>query len=180
MPLHYRAWKRMLQERGVSFSEELFYALGGRPTEVIVDMLRDEHGVDIDDPTHAAATKERYFLESLGEVTPVHAVLEVARRWHGIKPLAVASGGSRQNVELTLNALGIMTLFDAVVCVEDYARPKPCPDAFLEAARRLRVAAADCLVFEDSPLGVQAAAAAGMECVFVERSAAASTVPPAQ
>jgi HAD superfamily hydrolase (TIGR01509 family) len=56
-----------------------------------------------------------------------------------------------------------------VVCVEDYARGKPFPDPFLEAAKRLRVPPADCVVFEDSLLGVQAAEAAGMECVFVPR-----------
>jgi HAD superfamily hydrolase (TIGR01509 family) len=170
MPLHYRAWKRMLAERGAGFSEELFYSFGGRPTETIIDLLRDEHGIAIDDPVHAAATKEGYFLELIDEVKPVDAVLEVARLWYGKKPLAVASGGSRRNVERTLDALGIRSLFDAVVCVEDYARPKPWPDAFLEAARRLQVAATECLVFEDSPLGLKAAAAAGMACVFVHRS----------
>jgi HAD superfamily hydrolase (TIGR01509 family) len=72
-------------------------------------------------------------------------------------------------VERTLEALGIHDWFDAVVCVEDYLRPKPWPDPFLEAARRLRVRPSGCLVFEDSPLGVEAAAAAGMDCVFVER-----------
>ena len=82
--------------------------------------------------------------------------------WHTIKPLAVVSGGYRNNVARTLDAIGIRTLFDAIVCVEDYARGKPYPDPFLEAARRMNVPAADCLVFEDSPLGLQAAEAAGM------------------
>lgn len=167
MPLHYRAWKRMLAERGAAFSQELFAAMGGRPTETIIDLLRDEHGIPIGDPAIAAASKEHYFLDLIDEVKPVEAVLQVARRWHGIKPLAVASGGSRQNVQRTLDALGIHHLFDAVVCVEDYARAKPFPDPFLEAAHRLGVAPSECLVFEDSPLGVEAAAAAGMQCVFV-------------
>ena len=57
-----------------------------------------------------------------------------------------------------------------VVCVEDYARAKPYPDPFLEAARQLGVAASACLVFEDSPLGLQAAEAAGMQWVFVPRT----------
>jgi beta-phosphoglucomutase-like phosphatase (HAD superfamily) len=104
------------------------------------------------------------------EVKPIEAVLQIARRWYGIKPLAVASGGFRRQIEQTLDALGIRSLFNAVVCVEDYARGKPFPDPFLEAARRLNVLPTACLVFEDSPLGLQAAEAAGMQCVFVPRT----------
>jgi beta-phosphoglucomutase family hydrolase len=170
MPLHYRAWQRLLAEYGATLSEDLFYEMGGKPTRKIVEVLRDQHGLKIEDAPHAAARKEQYFLELIGEAKPIEPVLEIARKWHHIKPLAVASGGTRRIVELTLDALGIRPLFDAVVCVEDYARGKPFPDAFLEAARRLQVAPAECLVFEDSPLGVEAAATAGMQCVFVPRT----------
>ena len=84
--------------------------------------------------------------------------------------MAIASGGHRELVEATLNALEIIDMFDTVVCAEDYERGKPAPDPFLEAARRLGVPPGDCLVFEDSPTGVEAARAAGMECVFVPRT----------
>jgi hypothetical protein len=46
MPLHYRAWNRIIEEHGAPFSEELFYELGGKPTEKILVLLRDEHGRD--------------------------------------------------------------------------------------------------------------------------------------
>ncbi len=170
MPLHYRAWQRLAEDLGATISEDLFYRFGGRPTETILERLRDEHGWKVDDVPQAAARKEAYFVEMIDEVQPIEPVLAVARRWHGIKPLAVASGGSRHNVEITLNAIGILQLFDAVVCVEDYARAKPFPDPFLEAARRLHVAPTECLVFEDSAPGMQAAEAAGMACVFVPRT----------
>jgi beta-phosphoglucomutase family hydrolase len=170
MPLHYRAWKRLVEELGGSFSEELFYQWGGKPTEQILELLRDEYGLNVGDTVSAAKRKEEYFLQTMHQVGPIEPVLQVARRWHTIKPLAVASGGFRRNVEMTLEAIGIRALFDVVVCVEDYARGKPFPDAFLEAARRMNVAPKDCLVFEDSPLGLQAAKAAGMHCVFVPRS----------
>jgi beta-phosphoglucomutase family hydrolase len=171
MPLHYRAWKRTFEEHGAPFSEELFYTLGGKPTETILELLRDEHGLKVYDVPQAAQRKEDYFLEMINEVKPIEPVLQIARRWHTIKPMAVASGGFRKNVEITLDAIGIRHLFDTVVCVEDYARGKPFPDAFLEAARRLNVPPEKCLVFEDSPLGVRAAEAAGMQCVFVPRTA---------
>jgi beta-phosphoglucomutase-like phosphatase (HAD superfamily) len=172
MPLHYRAWGELLKDYGGTLSEDLFYRLGGKPTEQILSHLRDELAIPIDDLGAAAHRKEALFLELLDEVKPIDAVVAIARRWHGIKPLAVASGGFRRNVEMTLEALGILDLFDALVCVEDCARGKPFPDPFLEAARRLRVAAADCLVFEDSTLGIEAAVAAGMQWVLVPRTAA--------
>jgi beta-phosphoglucomutase-like phosphatase (HAD superfamily) len=169
MPLHFRAWTRLVRELGGTFPEDLFYQLGGRPTVEIVKILRDEHGLKVDDIARAAVRKEDFFLAMIPEVKPIDAVLKVARRWYGVRPLAVASGGFRRQIESTLDALGIRCLFDAVVCVEDYTRGKPFPDPFLEAARRLGVEPGGCVVFEDSPLGIQAARAAGMECVFVPR-----------
>jgi beta-phosphoglucomutase-like phosphatase (HAD superfamily) len=170
MPLHYRAWTRLVTELGGAFPEELFYASGGRPSAEILSMLRDDLGLKVADLEGAVKRKEAYFLEMLPEVKPIEPVVAVARRWYGVKPLAVASGGFRTQIERTLDALGIRALFSAVVCVEDYVRGKPFPDPFLEAARRLNVLPQDCVVFEDSPPGVQAAAAAGMDCVFVPRT----------
>lgn len=178
MPLHYRAWQRLIAEHGGVFPEALFYAQGGKPSDKILELLRDEHGLAVSDTRAAALRKEEYFVDLAKDIRPIEPVLAFARRWHGRKPLAVVSGGLRKNVELTLTTLGILDLFGAVVCAEDCARGKPFPDPFLEAARRLGVAPQECLVFEDSPLGVQAAAAAGMACVFVSRTQAAAGSAP--
>ena len=170
MPLHYRAWQRLLAEHGMPFSEAFFYELGGKPTTLIFELLCRDHGLVLRDLPGAALRKEAYFVELIHEVKPIEAVVAVARRWHGVVPLAVASGGLRRYVEMTLDAIGILPWFDAIVCVEDYARAKPAPDPFLVAARRLKVAPEECLVFEDSVLGLEAAAAAGMQSVFVPRA----------
>jgi beta-phosphoglucomutase-like phosphatase (HAD superfamily) len=170
MPLHYRAWTRIVGELGGTFPKELFYRLGGKPTAQILSLLREEHGLKVGDVHAAAVRKEEYFLEMIDEVKPIEAVVQFARRWYGVKPLAVASGGFHRQIERTLEALKIRLLFSAVVCAEDYARGKPYPDPFLEAARRMSVAPTECLVFEDSPLGIQAAAAAGMQSVLVPRT----------
>ena len=170
MPLHYRAWKRLVEELGGSFPEQLFYDWGGRPTTRILELLRDDYGLAVTDVNLLAERKEKYFVELIHEVKPIEPVLDIARRLHGTVPLAVASGGFRELVEHTLEVIGVRQLFDAVVCAEDVERPKPFPDPFLEAARRLSVAAGQCLVFEDSPVGIQAAEAAGMQWVFVPRN----------
>ena len=170
MPLHYRAWLRVVSGLGGHFPEDLFYALGGRSTGEIFAVLRDQQGLRVPDIAAATVLKERYFMELLPEVQPIRAVVAIARESHGRLPLAVASGGPRSNVVPTLAAIGVLDLFAAIVCVEDYERAKPHPDPFLEAARQLSVTASSCLVFEDSPLGLQAAEAAGMQWVFVPRA----------
>jgi HAD superfamily hydrolase (TIGR01509 family) len=113
--------------------------------------------------------KEFYYLEGVRDAQPIMPVLEIAMGMRGVKPLAVASGGHREPVEATLRAIGVIDMFDAVVCAEDYERGKPFPDPFLEAARRIGVAPEDCLVFEDSPTGIEAAKAAHMHYVLVPR-----------
>jgi len=166
MPIHFRAWSKAMQDFGGRFPEDLFYEWGGKPTGVIVADLNAKFGLSLD-VEETVARKERYYLESVHEVQPVAPVLEIARGMYGVKPLAIASGGHRELVEATLNALDIIGMFDAIICAEDYARGKPFPDPFLLAAERIGILPADCLVFEDSPTGIQAAKAAGMHYVFV-------------
>ncbi len=167
MPLHYRAWLRVLDGRDPPFDAPTFYGWGGKPTGTILEELKAHYGIDLGDFAAAAARKEQYFTESLGEVQPIEPVVRIARDAHRRLPMAVVSGGLRRHVEATLDALGIRGLFDSVVCFEDSARPKPHPDPFLVAARRLGVPPRACLVFEDSPLGLSAAEAAGMAWVRV-------------
>ena len=75
----------------------------------------------------------------------------------------------------SLRTLRLLDRFDTLVCAGDYTHPKPHPEAFLLAAKRLGVAPEDCLVFEDTEMGIEAATAAGMASVKVlqpwERSA---------
>ena len=168
MPLHFRAWTRAMEELGGKFPEELFYAWGGKPTDVIVGQLNAKFGLSLD-VEKTVRRKEDYYLAMVAEVTPVQPVLDYAKSIHGTAPMAIASGGHHELVDATLAALGITELFDAVVCVEDYVHGKPAPDPFLEAARRLGVPAGDCVVFEDSPTGIEAAEAAGMAHVFIPR-----------
>lgn len=167
MPVHYRAWCVAMEQTGGRFPEDLFYSWGGKPSLGIVRELNARFGLSLD-PEQTVHLKERTFLELLPGVRPVQPVLDFARSVHGTAPLAIASGGHHELVNATLSALGITELFSAVVCAEDYARGKPAPDPFLEAARRIGVEPARCLVFEDSPTGIEAAEAAGMRWVLVK------------
>lgn len=85
----------------------------------------------------------------------------------GKMPLAVVSSGNRNGVELILDHMGWLDLFDAVVAGEDTAEGKPAPAPYLRAAELLGVAPGRCLVFEDTESGIRAGLAAGMDVVDV-------------
>jgi HAD superfamily hydrolase (TIGR01509 family) len=120
-------------------------------------------------PVRETATyKDELFIQMIPQTLPIEPVVELVHQFHGVKSLAVASGGTRDIVTRTLEALGILHKFKTVVTVEDYRRGKPAPDPFLEAARQLGVVPQNCLVFEDTSAGVAAAKAANMQWVLVE------------
>ncbi len=166
MGLHYDAWKMALEPHGADLPEDLYYSWGGRPTREIVEALNEMQGLFMD-PEAMVHHKEGLYHRLIREVEPILEVVSFARSMHGKKPLAVASGGGRKAVTATLESLGLIHLFDTIVTSEDYANGKPAPDPYLEAARRLGVEPAGCLVFEDTEIGKQSALAAGMECVLV-------------
>jgi HAD superfamily hydrolase (TIGR01509 family) len=167
MPLHYIAWCTMLDRHGIPFSEPRFYSFGGLPTSAIVRILSEETGIVVDDVDAWLNEKEGFFLESLAEVRPISAVYQIAHSHRERMPMAVASGGYRRVVEQTLSHLKVKDWFGAIVCAEDTDRHKPEPDVFLEAARRLKVAASDCVAFEDTDIGLEAIRRAGMVAVDV-------------
>jgi HAD superfamily hydrolase (TIGR01509 family) len=114
--------------------------------------------------------------EALAGVAPRPGAMELLERLVGAGvPVAVASNSQREFVERTLSSAGLLDgRFATVVSVEDIAQPKPAPDIYLEACRRLRVAPGACAALEDSPTGVAAATAAGMYVVGVPYFAGAA------
>jgi HAD superfamily hydrolase (TIGR01509 family) len=93
----------------------------------------------------------------------VEAVERLAARW----PLGLASSSNREVIDLALEVSGMDKFFRATVSSEEVARGKPAPDVYLEAARRLGVAADRCAAIEDSHNGIRAAKAAGMRVVVI-------------
>ncbi len=168
MPAHFDAWCEALASYGAGgiFKEDVFFAMGGRPTRDIVVDLNSEYNLKLD-PEAIALAKREAFLKKLGEVRLIDEVADYARSLRGKVPLAVASGGSRYVVEKTLRLLNCSDWFDEVVTADDVENGKPEPDIFLHAAKLLGVEPSRCLVLEDAPPGVQAAEAAGMRVITV-------------
>lgn len=166
MPAHFVAWTEVLRLHGLVFPEERFYACAGMSTPQIIQMLAQEQGRAVDVASVAADKDERY-LRNVSHVRPIEPVVDVARRFRGQGPMAVATGNVRRLAEETLDALGIRTWFEALVAADDVEHPKPAPDTFLEAARRLGVDPGHCRAFEDGEPGLESARAAGMDVVDV-------------
>lgn len=167
MPAHFLAWTAMLREYEIAFSEQRFYELGGMPGHKIIELLSGETGVPVADIAAMVVDKENRYLASVDAIQRVEPVCDVALRYHGLLPMAVASGGEREIVTRTLTAIGMLDLFDALVGAEDTVLHKPEPDVFLEAARRLGADPATCVVFEDTDFGMEAAGRAGMHGVDI-------------
>ncbi|MFJ8938073.1 HAD family hydrolase [Streptomyces sp. NPDC102365] len=116
---------------------------------------------DFDDVFH-----RRVFAAFERELEPVPGVVEVLEKLtaDGI-PYCVASSGSHERIRVGHRKTGLDRWFDdgRVFSSQDVGRGKPAPDLFLYAAERMGVPPEKCLVVEDSPLGVRAARAAGMD-----------------
>jgi len=168
MPAHFEAWCEALALHGAGgvFKEDVFLAMGGRPTRDIVVELNDEYDLKLD-PQQVAFAKREAFLKRLDTVGLIDEVAEFASSLRGKIPMAIASGGTRMVVEKTLKVVGISDWFDEVVTADDVAEGKPSPDIFLKAANLLGVSPTKCLVLEDAPAGILAAQRAGMTVIAI-------------
>jgi beta-phosphoglucomutase len=174
MPHHRDAWIEWRARRGLPLDATDFASTAGRSiAEILVDMFP---ALALDELAAIAAEKEAIYREfavhSLALIRGAQAFVGAARDL-GV-PLAVCTAGTPENIALAFSLHGIDRWVQTVVSPADGLRGKPHPDLFLEAARRLGVAPASCIVFEDAPLGVEAALRAGMPAVALTTTLPAS------
>jgi HAD superfamily hydrolase (TIGR01509 family) len=129
---------------------------------VAVRRLAQLAGVEVDAEAIARNRDEIFHALAKNGLKPLDPVVEIARRYHGKMPMAVATGSTRASAMESLRTIGVLELFEVIISTEDVANPKPAPDAFLLAAQRIGVPAEQCLVFEDADAGLAAGRAAGM------------------
>jgi HAD superfamily hydrolase (TIGR01509 family) len=166
MPLHWEAWHEAFAEVGLTCKTTFFHAFCGVPSRVIVETYNAEFGTELD-PVAFSQIKQSYVRKKLMAAPRIDVIADIVDSYLGRLPMAVASGGTRHNVDLTLGAIGLEHAFDTIVTADDAVAQKPNPGIFLEAARRLDIPAKDCLVFEDGDPGIVAAKRAGMPFVDV-------------
>lgn len=177
MPAHFEAWCEALALYGAGgiFKEDVFFAMGGRPTLDIVVELNDEYNLKLD-PAAVALAKRAAFLKRLSTITLIEEVAAFADSLRGKIPMAIATGGTRMVIEKTLQIVGISDWFDEVVTADDVAEGKPAPDIFLKAAKLLGVSPDRCLALEDAPAGIIAAQRAGMQVIAIPTPLASSVI----
>ncbi|MCX5647038.1 MAG: HAD family phosphatase [Phycisphaerae bacterium] len=178
-----RVLKDMFGVQGVSRRD--FDAGIGRGAEAYVKAGAKAHGLEVTDEQAktAAELRERYLIEALRQ-EPLPAFPGVLRLIqaalnHPDFRLAIATSASRELSQAILEATRVPYDQMAYVSGSEVRKKKPDPELFLTAARRMNLAPARCVVFEDAPSGVQAAQAAGTRCIAVTNTVSAENLSTA-
>ncbi|MEY2649996.1 MAG: beta-phosphoglucomutase [Bacteroidota bacterium] len=168
---HFLAWQRMASELGIHFGEAENEQLKGVSRAESLNRILAWGGKALSDAEkqHWMTLKNEWYLELVrgmpaNDYLPGAHEFLVASRAAGIK---VALGSASKNAPLILERLGWMPLFDALVDGNVVTASKPDPEVFLEGARRLGLQPEECVVFEDSEAGVEAARRGGMKVVGI-------------
>lgn len=177
MAFHTSSWISFFERRGQNLdADEFFRATAGRQGGEIMRTYLGEHLSD-DEVALLNHEKESVYRELYApHRKPVDGfdALVAQAKANGVK-LAVGTAAPPANVEFTLDGLDLRRHFDAIVGALDVARGKPHPDVFLKAAELCGVPPEHCIVFEDAPLGVEAARRAGMRCIVLTTTLPASS-----
>ncbi|MDB9375022.1 HAD family hydrolase [Nodularia sphaerocarpa] len=163
------AWKQALKDHGYIMSDDLYMEFVGRDLSWREKLLKKIYG---DNLPFESVTVQRIAIgdeRELREGLPMKpGVLDLL---YGLSDLgvkiALATGTARTRAIRRLTNAGINQYFPTIVTSEDVAAGKPAPDIFLEASRRLNINPVQCVVFEDSVVGVEAAFQAGMCAIMV-------------
>jgi HAD superfamily hydrolase (TIGR01509 family) len=165
-PINFRALAEACARSGLHLDIQRYGSRIGTSGAEIVAELAAEAGVTVSIERIITECVQSIVM-SISDLKPYDPVVRLAMALHQHLPLAIASGGARRVVNAGLDATHLRNLFGHVITGEDADRGKPDPEIFLLAAQRIGVPSPACLVYEDSPEGVQAANAAGMQVVDV-------------
>jgi beta-phosphoglucomutase len=160
---HYRAWKRLADERGIPFNREDNEALRGIPRRESLLLLLKDRPYPEAEIQEMMDLKNRYYQQLIREITSndllpgARSLLEQARA-AGLK---IAIGSASKNTQQVIDRLDIRPLIDSISDGNSVERQKPAPDLFLHAAAQLGLPPADCVVVEDAAAGIQAGIAGG-------------------
>ena len=167
MPVHKQAWERYLSSLGYDGSDVASRMHGRRNDEIVRDFLGPDAAPHLVEG-HGAA-KEQLYREMMEEDLVSRLVPGIAAwlaRLTGA-PLALATNAERAYVDFVLHGTNLRRYFPVIVDGSQVPRPKPAPDVYLRASTELGIPPRNCVVFEDSPVGVEAARSAGMRVVGV-------------
>lgn len=168
MEAHKLSYKEVAATYNVDLDVNMIDEMAGVPTILVAKKISERYGVSL--PHSFVDEKYDIFHKKYIENTkPVEFVVQHLKNHVNKVKIGVVSGGSRPTVTKTLEVLGLLPYIEVVVCAGDTPQGKPAPDPFLAAAKTLGIEPHKCLVFEDGDPGVQAAIAAGMNWIRVDK-----------
>ncbi|MGF2411814.1 HAD family hydrolase [Ferruginibacter sp.] len=168
MQFHIQSWYEILNSLGATISyEETKLQCYGKNEELLERIFPGRFTAE--EITAMIIDKETRYQENfrpfLKLIDGLDEFLEQA--YQSKIKMAIGSAAIPFNIDYILNGLQLHKYFPAVVSAYDVVESKPHPETFLQCAEKLNVAPEDCIVFEDSPKGVEAAARAGMKAVVI-------------
>lgn len=164
---HYQAWKKLADERGIPFDEEINKRLRGVSRMDSLEIILEQADRTYSDEEKEAMAQEknetyRSLLAQMGPADLSDEVRDTLKelRKRGYK---LAIGSSSRNTKMILERIGLSDFFDAVSDGTNITRSKPDPEVFLKAAEFIGEQPKDCLVVEDADAGIEAACAGGFD-----------------
>ncbi|MEI8607156.1 MAG: beta-phosphoglucomutase family hydrolase [Pseudoalteromonas rhizosphaerae] len=167
MGSHLQAWELTCHALGYPFDYDYMYSLGGVPTLATVDILNEKYGLS-HDPDEVAKQKYQFWLGLNHQPEIITETVDVLNYYHGKMPIGVGTGADRAHAIEHLTQTGLIDKIDALVTASDVRHGKPHPETFLSVAKQINIQPQNCVVFEDTQIGYQAAQAGGMDCILVK------------
>jgi beta-phosphoglucomutase-like phosphatase (HAD superfamily) len=163
MPYHFRGWKIASQKYGADIDTAFLRKHTGSPGWIIAGEIIKKCKLNGNVTTdQLIKEKLREFYKDQHLVKPIIPVVEIVKKYFGILPMAVGTGGHREAVERTLEVTGLRQYFDIIITANDVTNFKPHPETFLKCAELMKIDPKFIEVFEDGDLGLEAALSAGM------------------
>lgn len=169
MDAHKQTYVEVAAQQGVTIDGAIIDELAGWPIRDVLAEINRRYNSRLDPDEFSRQKYELFHSSYINKTQPIPHVVDHLKAHAGKVKIAVVSGSSRSAVTKTLELLGLTYLVEAVVCAGETERGKPFADPFLKAAELLNVAPSDCLVFEDGNAGTQAAEAAGMKWIRIDK-----------
>lgn len=169
MPVHVRAWQQVSREHGFSIEPQFIYDRGGFSSRnIVLDMkaMGNDVGV-VEDFVKRKVELYRAHINEVPLFPQVFSILKNAKD-RGAK-VTIGTGTQRINVVDILAIHQISHLVDFIVSADDVTEHKPHPATYLKALSLMDIPADKCLVIEDGLPGIQAAKAASIDCLVVDR-----------
>ncbi len=162
----YAAYARFFKELGKDFYtlEEYVKEHGGQNMRAVYTQFMGPASDEVIEK--ARITRRKYYAENLEKhgVTSINGAVDIIHEAHLKKlKIAIVTGATRKTFKETFSRSDIPDIFHAVINAEDYTNPKPHPEPYLNAAKKLNVKPSECIIFEDALNGVKSAIEAGID-----------------